>query len=206
MADPLSIAAAAAGFVSLAGQFADGIIKLRELCIAVKNAPSDVETLCDEMDMLRRLLEEAGAAVQQSLPPDMDLSVMRDAFSQLEKMRSQTTAVLDSLEAGLIKCATTRLRFPFKKKEVEAMLLGVERGKSSLLLAVKAFESYAVTPESSCGDLTRANSSRRLAAYRHNLLSADHQIIIDRQGQLEQQCSRIDAFKSVKIAFESEKT
>lgn len=148
MADPLSIAAAAAGFASLAGQLADGVIKLRELYVTVKNAPSDVETLCDEMDMLRRLLEEAGVGIQQSLPPGMDLSVMKDAFLHLEKMRFQTTAVLDSLEAGLIKGATTRLRFPFKKKEVEAMLLGVERGKSSLLLAMKAFESYAVTPRS----------------------------------------------------------
>jgi hypothetical protein len=145
MADPLSIAAAAAGFFSLAGQFADGLIKLKDFCDTIKNAPREVAELCDEMDTLRRLLEEAGARVQESLPPGTDASYMQDAFAQVEKTRFHAVAVLDRLQVGISKGTTMGIRFPFKKKEIVAMLLSVERGKTSLLLANQAFESYVST-------------------------------------------------------------
>lgn len=66
MSDPLSIAAAAAGFLSLAAQMTEGVVKLRELYNTVKNIPRQVKELCDEMDMLRDLLEQAGARVQSA--------------------------------------------------------------------------------------------------------------------------------------------
>ena len=50
--------------------------------------------------------------------------------------------MLKRLEMNLNKSKTTMaLRYPFKKKEIEGMLLGVERGKTSLLLANQSFES-----------------------------------------------------------------
>lgn len=143
MADPLSVAAAAAGFLSLAGQLADGLVKLKTLCDTIKNAPREVAELCDEMDMLHRLLEAAGSRAQQALPPGTEAGLMKDVFAHCEKMRFHTVAVLERLKAGLGGQKMTSLRFPFKKKDIEAMLLGVERGKTSLLLANQALDSYA---------------------------------------------------------------
>jgi hypothetical protein len=143
MADPLSIAAAGAGFLSLAGQVLDGIVKLRGFIATVDSAPREIHDLCHELDVFRGLLEEAGRRVQDSLPMGGDASHLKDAFTHCEKMRGYAESMLKRLEKNINRSkATTALRYTFKKKEIESMLLGVERGKTSLLLANQSFESY----------------------------------------------------------------
>jgi hypothetical protein len=147
MADPLSIAAAGAGFLSLAGQVLDGVVKLREFIATVDSAPREIHDLCHELDIFRGLLEEAGRRVQDSLPMGVDISHLKDAFAHCEKMRGYADFMLKRLEVNINRSkATTALRYSFKKKEVEGMLLGVERGKTSLLLANQSFESYVSPP------------------------------------------------------------
>lgn len=143
MADTVGIAAAGAGFLCLAGQFLDGIVKLRGFIAAVDSAPREIQNLCHELDIFRGLLEEAGRQVQESLPMGIDASHLKDAFFHSEKMRGHAESVLKRLEVNINRSkATTALKYPFKKKEIEGMLLGVERGKTSLLLANQSFESY----------------------------------------------------------------
>jgi hypothetical protein len=143
MADPLSIAAAGAGFLSLAGQVLDGIVKLRGFIATVDSAPREIHDLCHELDIFRGLLEEAGRRVQESPPMGTDVSHLKNAFAHCEKMRGYAESMLKRLEANINKSkATAALRYPFKKTEIEGMLLGVERGKTSLLLANQSFESY----------------------------------------------------------------
>jgi hypothetical protein len=147
MSDPLSIVAAGAGFLALAGQVLDGIVKLREFIATVDSAPREILDLCHELEAFRGLLEEAGHRVQESLPVGVDASHLKDAFAQCEKMRGYAESMLKRLEANLRRSkATAALRYPFKKKEIEGMLLGVERGKTSLLLANQSFESYVSPP------------------------------------------------------------
>jgi hypothetical protein len=142
MADPLSIAAAGAGFLSLAGQVLDGLVKLRGFIATVDGAPREIHDLCHELDVFRGLLEEAGLRVQESLPMGVDASYLKDVFTHCEKMRGYAESMLKRLEININRSrATTALRYPFKKKEIEGMLLGVERGKTSLLLANQSFES-----------------------------------------------------------------
>lgn len=59
MADPLSIAAAGAGFLSLAGQVADGLIKLRAFYKASKYAPQGVQYWRSTMTPFGTLCVEA---------------------------------------------------------------------------------------------------------------------------------------------------
>jgi hypothetical protein len=143
MADPLSIATAGAGFLSLAGQVLDGIVKLRGFIATVDSAPREIHDLCHELYVFRGLLEEAGRRVQESLPMGVDASHLKDAFAHCERMRGYAESMLKRLEVNINRSkTTTALRFTFKKKEIEGMLLGVERGKTSLLLANQSFESY----------------------------------------------------------------
>lgn len=147
MADPLSIAAAGAGFLALAGQVLDGLVKLRGFIATIDSAPREIHDLCHELEVFRGLLEEAGRRVQESLPTGADVSHLKDAFAHCEKMRGYAESMLKRLGTNLNRCkATTALRYPFKKKEIEGMLLGVERGKTSLLLANQSFESYVSPP------------------------------------------------------------
>lgn len=142
MADPLSIAAAGAGFLSLAGQITDGVVKLRSLYTTVKNAPQEVRHLCDELDIFRHLLEEADARVRNAVPSCIDTRHLSVILAQCGKMRAHLNAVLTKLDAGLRKHKVAAAKFPFKKKEIEEMLLRVERGKTSLLLANQLLDSY----------------------------------------------------------------
>lgn len=146
MADPLSIAAAGAGFVSLAGQVLDGIVKLRGLYTTTKNAPREIHDLCDELDMFRCLLEEAGSRVQKTLPTGVDASHLKNAFAHCERMRGHTESVVKKLDIGITKSRTMALKYTFKKQEIDDMLLSVERAKTSLLLANQSFESYVPLP------------------------------------------------------------
>jgi len=173
MADPLSIAAAGAGFLSLAGQVLDGIVKLRGFIATVDSAPREIHDLCHELEIFRSLLEEAGRRVQETLPMGVDASHLKDAFAHCEKMRGYAESMLKRLEVNIHRSkATTALRFTFKKKEIEGMLLGVERGKTSLLLANQSFESY-VSPSRSVASprVMVADEHRSLASRRHVALS-----------------------------------
>jgi len=189
MADPLSVAAAGAGFLSLAGQVLDGIVKLRGFIATVNSAPREIHDLCHELDIFRGLLEEAGRRVQESLPMGVDASQLKDTFAHCEKMRGYAESALKRLEVNIHRSkSTTALRFPFKKKEIEGMLLGVERGKTSLLLANQSFESY-VSP--SWGIVPRrvmiANRCRSLVSRRHVALSADHDLLLDHQRKTNEE-------------------
>jgi hypothetical protein len=175
MADPLSVAAAGAGFLSLAGQVLDGLVKLRGFVATVDSAPREIHDLCHELDVFRGLLEEAGHRVQESLPMGVDASHLKDAFAHCEKMRGYADSMLKRLEVNVNRSkATTTLRYPFKKKEIEGMLLSVERGKTSLLLANQSFESYVLPSWSIASRRTIvADRCRSLAARRHVALSAE---------------------------------
>lgn len=141
MADPLSIAAAGAGFLSLAGQVADGLIKLRTFYKASKYAPKEVQSLCDEMDVVRSLLEIAGSRTQNGSPPRSDHIHSGKVLAQCEKTRSHLDHVLRKLSIGFARNRLAAFSFPLKKKEIEEMLISLERGKTSLLLVNQSLDA-----------------------------------------------------------------
>ena len=65
MADPISLTAAAAGFIGLAGQLAQGVVKVKEIYATINDAPRDVANLCVKMEALQGVLEEVGDQIQK---------------------------------------------------------------------------------------------------------------------------------------------
>ncbi|KAM0692525.1 hypothetical protein Q7P36_007079 [Cladosporium allicinum] len=167
------LVAAGAGFLALAGQVLDSLVNLRGFIATVDSAPREIHDLCLELDDFRGLLEEAGRRVQESLPMGVDPSHLKDAFAHCEKMRAYAESTLKRLEVNINRSkATTALRYPFKKKEIEGMLLGVERGKTSLLLANQSFESS-------------------LASRRHVVLSEKHDALLDQQRKIKEEIALV---------------
>jgi hypothetical protein len=193
MSDPLSIAAAGAGFLALAGQVLEGLVKLRGFIAAVDSAPREIHELCHELDIFRGLLEQAGRRVQESLPMGVDASHLKDAFAHCEKMRGYAESMLKRLEVNINKSkATAALRYPFKKNEIEGLLLTVERGKTSLLLANQSFESY-VSPSWSIASrrVIVADGCRTLASRRHAALSEENHLLLNQQQKTNEEIAQV---------------
>lgn len=138
--DPLSIAAATAGFLGLVGQLVDGATKLKSVYGTIKNASSGVAELCLEMESLGSLLRQIETRLQGTAVPSLDLQCYQDATRHCDAMRKRTKTMLKKLEAGLQRSRVSALKMPFKKDDIKDMLFGVERAKKSLQLAQESFE------------------------------------------------------------------
>ena len=68
MTDPLSATAAAAGFIGLAGQIANGIVKLHSFYKTVKSAPKQVSEILDAMQGVQGALEATGEMLNSGSP------------------------------------------------------------------------------------------------------------------------------------------
>lgn len=196
MAEIVGIAAAGAGLLSLAGQVLDGIVKLRGFIATVDSASRDIHDLVHELDIFRGLLEEAGHRIQNSLLMGIDASRLEDAFTYCEKTRRHAEPVLKKLQLNINRSkVTTVLRYPFKRKEIESMLLSVERGKTSLLLASQSFESYVSAFENISSHRVMiaeiADGCRSLAARRHVVLCEEHDLLLDRQRKINEQVAQV---------------
>lgn len=142
MSDPLSLVAAGAGFVGLAGQLAQGVIKLKEICSAIKDAPKDVAKLCESVELLQSLLEEVGQQVQQLSHGNVDDRLMREVLAHCETSRFKIGVSVKSICNSIRKSRLGAVRYVFKKKEIEDMLSDVERCKSNIIIARQSVEKY----------------------------------------------------------------
>lgn len=140
MADPLSIAAAAVGFASLAGQLADGVLKLRDMHATIKNAPRDLSRLCSSMDILQTLLEEAGGQIQLLSSDDVDKAIAKAVFAQCEEARYMIAARVANLSLKVQRNKVASFQFLSTKREISEMLLDVERCKTDLIIARQGIE------------------------------------------------------------------
>jgi type II secretory pathway component GspD/PulD (secretin) len=144
MADPLSLTAAAAGFVGLAGQLAQGVIKLREIYTTVKDAPKDVAGLCTKMESLQAVLEDVGDQIQQLSQGNVkiDTGTFRDVVAQCEAARYRVEAHVKNINDGIRHNKGTAVRYVFKKKEIKEMLSDVEQCKTSVIIARQSIDGY----------------------------------------------------------------
>lgn len=148
MADPLSIAAAAAGFAGLAGQLAGGILKLKDMCATMKSAPEALSTLCSRMELLRSLLEEAGRQIQSLSSDDVDKMTAQEVFTQCEEARYKIATRVEDLSKKVHRNRAAAVKFLLKKKEIEEMLSDVEQCKTDLIIARQTIESYVFSARS----------------------------------------------------------
>lgn len=147
MADPLSLAAAAAGFVGLAGQLAQGVVKLKDIYTTIKDAPKDVADLCTKMESLQGVLEEVGDQIQQLSHGNIkiDRVIFCGVMAQCETSRYRIEAHVKKLGECFRGNRAAAVRFVFKKKEIQEMLFDVETCKSSLIIARQSIDGYVAT-------------------------------------------------------------
>ena len=139
MADPLSIAAAAAGFASLAGQLVGGIATLNMMYQTISNAPAEARDLLAEMDFLGSLLATAGERIQQN--PDANIQVFKAALDRCETVRYRLEGLMTSVDLRITRRRAQAARMFFKRDTIQELLLSIERAKSDLLLAQQYFEA-----------------------------------------------------------------
>ena len=137
--DPLSITAAAAGFLSLAGQLGDGLLRLQALTATFRHASEDVQILTAETDNLRYILDTVGSRLYHASEPISDVRPLQRALDQCRNVQGKLNIVLASLNTR--KRSATGLRMIMKKGSLREILLDLERSKSSLLLAFQSFEA-----------------------------------------------------------------
>lgn len=147
MADPISLTAAAAGFVGLAGQLAHGVIKLKEIYTTIKDAPRDVTDLCTKMESLQGILEEVGVQVQELSCGNIkiDTRTLRNVITQCETSRYRVETHVKQLGESFRGNRAAAARYVFKKKEVQEMLSDLEQCKSSLIIARQSIDGYVGT-------------------------------------------------------------
>lgn len=148
MADPLSLAAAAAGFIGLAGQLAQGVIKLKEIYTTITDAPKDVADLCTRMESLQGVLEEVGDQTQQLSNGNtkIETRTFRDVMAQCETSRYKIEAHVKKLGESFRGNRAAAVRFVFKKKEIQEMISDVETCKSRLIIARQSIDGYVGIP------------------------------------------------------------
>lgn len=147
MADPISLTAAAAGFIGLAGQLAQGVIALKEIYTTISDAPRDVANLCSKMAVLQGVLEEVGDQIQTLCQSNVDLDtrILRDVISQCEKSRYKVEVHVKKFSDGFRHSRGAAVRYVLKKKEMQEMLSDLEQCKSSLILARQSIDGYVGT-------------------------------------------------------------
>ena len=144
MADPLSLTATAAGFIGLAGQLAQGVIKLKEIYTTINDAPQDVANLCSKMELLQGVLEEVGEQIQQLSRGNINLDIrtLQGVITQCETSRYRVEAHVKRLGDGSRLSKGAAMRYVFKKKELQEILSDVEQCKSSLIIARQSIDGY----------------------------------------------------------------
>ena len=140
MTEPLSTTAAAVGFLSLGGQLADGLIKLRRFYTDVRNAPTEVSWLISSTQNLQTLLDAVGQQLDgHTIVASASLQALAQCLFQCRSLQKNFNEKLVYLNEKFRAQKANQLLMPFRKQEVETMLKEIERCKISLLVAQQAF-------------------------------------------------------------------
>lgn len=140
MADPISLTAAGVGFVSFAGQLAQGIIKLKEIYTSLNDAPKDIASLCLKMELLRALLEEIAHQTQPPNDVSIDTRAFKAVVTQCETLRYRLKTHVEKIDYCIRQNRVAAIRYLFKKNAIQEMLCDVEQCKSSLIIARQSID------------------------------------------------------------------
>ncbi|KAI5810780.1 hypothetical protein BZA77DRAFT_162396 [Pyronema omphalodes] len=129
--DPLSIAAAVAGFLSLADQIAT---TLKEYADEVKSAPAEVQSLHQEVIALRQVLEDFVGFLRETNLSGCKFESSSALFKaveacqyQLKKLWGRLADISEACSSKKLSGLVTRVRWPLKKDEVQQTIVTVQR-------------------------------------------------------------------------------
>lgn len=137
MADPLSIAASVAGLLSLAQAV---IIGLNNYVMTAKEAPAEIRALVGELESLSTVLHEIETTLVSNPAGQKDNQTLEKTVSVCQEWLKKTLVALQEAdvedEKSKYKRLFKKMKYPFKRDDVQKMLVTVRDYKATLTLAM----------------------------------------------------------------------
>ena len=134
MVEPLSVAASAAGLVSLAVQLGETVIKLKTLCQKLSSARKELNGIVFEIETFSLLLRGVDEHLMRS--QTIQASLLERAVVLCQEGVDTVGEVAQSLEAAFRKSkAFGSMQVVLKERKMKALVSDLERGKATLLIA-----------------------------------------------------------------------
>jgi hypothetical protein len=154
MAEAVALAASVAGLVGLSGQILQGSLFLRQFLEDIRDAPSEVCDLKDEIELFTLVASDTDRLVKQAGDINGAISISWASYARtLERCRK----IVDNLGRELQECAGMaaegrlrwwrRLRVATRKEALAGYLRRLDRAKGQLL-AVQANITQSVSSSS----------------------------------------------------------
>lgn len=135
MAEVFGVAAGAAGFVSLLGQFAEAISTLREIRRQVDKPPTDIDDAIKELEFLLAVMSAA-----RNLPGQQDnfLRHCQASCDEVEKhIRQFEEKVLPKVKLGKRDRIQRVVEMCHWKEDIEDLMRSLQKVRADLTLAVQ---------------------------------------------------------------------
>jgi hypothetical protein len=135
-ADPLSIASAAVSFVGFGGQTLNGVRFLCDFFANVRDAPEDIETIAQELQLIKKILEECLTDAQGSGISDPALkSAVQSCRYWTGKLEKRVEVFGPRHAAGGVRRTWAQVQVAFRNKNIDKYVKGLQSAKSTLLHA-----------------------------------------------------------------------
>ncbi|KAI5810771.1 hypothetical protein BZA77DRAFT_347537 [Pyronema omphalodes] len=156
--DPLSITAAVAGFVSLAGQIAT---TLNAYVDSVRSAPNEVKSLYLEVKALSQVLGKFAQFVKDDLHGDCVLfDAVESCGYQLKALDGKLADLSKAFSKGKLQEWAKRIGWPLKKDDVQQTISALQRFTHIFQFSM-ATKNYELLSQTSSAVLSQLDDNRR---------------------------------------------
>ena len=140
MAAGLDVAAGALGIVGVAGQLASSILKIKNFCKDVKNAPEELLDTIGSVENFSKILIRLGEGQTRDLKDIKNGDILRESLSICKKAADRVaTLAMDLQLETQFRGSRAAIKTVLKQKTVNAMLQQLDRSKLDLQLACTMF-------------------------------------------------------------------
>ncbi|KAK5051481.1 hypothetical protein LTR84_003133 [Exophiala bonariae] len=139
MAEVFGIVAGGAGLASLAIQILDDSQRIRELCAAIRDAPTEFKSLSDEIQLFGALLSLIAENHPRREPLNKATSVQDQVIRQCQSLHDELGPILARLSSSLAGrkrvVSWISVKSILERKKIDQLLVKLERAKANLMLA-----------------------------------------------------------------------
>ncbi|KAK4550372.1 hypothetical protein LTR36_003339 [Oleoguttula mirabilis] len=122
--------ASAVGIAGFALQLTETVVKLKEFCSKVQNAPSELQECLEYMDYTTRILDRI-AAPQSSA--GLDHTLLQESVKQCRRAQGRITSITDDLQAAMrSRKLRTSLKLVLKEAEMSCLLRRLDQARADL--------------------------------------------------------------------------
>ncbi|KAI5806030.1 hypothetical protein BZA77DRAFT_368299 [Pyronema omphalodes] len=197
--DPLSITAAVAGFLSLAGQIAT---TLKDYVDSVRSAPEEVRSLYLEVKALSQVLENfVGFLTKDDLhrrnleSSCVLISAVQACKYRLEELGGQLADLSEACSKRKLPGWITRMRWPLNKDEVQQTIVALQRFTHIFQFSMVT-KNYELMSRTSSAVLSQLDENRQKI---QNVFSMLEGMSIELPADLQKQMTEISEIKTLVI-------